>query len=131
MSFGCFFIQQVEPRPLNAIGKTAGKLLSILGTGTYYDVGAGLGSCGKMHHDNEMVVAVNHAQMKNGGNPNKNPRCGKKVKIVGKTKKAVEATIVDTCPGCAKGSLDMSPQLFKKVCGALTLGVCQIKWGFI
>ncbi|CEP19647.1 hypothetical protein [Parasitella parasitica] len=123
-------IQPAEARPLD-LAKTAQKLLSILGTATYYDVAAGVGSCGEMNSNDDMVVAVNHGQMKNGANPNKNPQCNKKVKIVGKTGKTVQARIVDTCPGCDHGCLDMSSALFKKVCGKLELGVCQIKWNFI
>jgi putative methionine-R-sulfoxide reductase with GAF domain len=58
-------IQQTESRPLN-LAKTAKKLLKILGKGTFYDVSVGTGSCGKVGDDKEMVVAVNHVQMKNG-----------------------------------------------------------------
>ncbi|KAI9472145.1 MAG: RlpA-like double-psi beta-barrel-protein domain-containing protein-containing protein [Benjaminiella poitrasii] len=138
--FVCFFlcivlslfynVQQVQARPLNLV-KAAGKLLSMLGTGTYYDVAAGYGSCGKMNSNDDMVVAVNYLQMENGANPNKNPHCDKSVKIIGKTGKAVVARIVDTCPGCSSGSLDMSSALFEKVCGDLALGVCQIRWDFV
>lgn len=104
--FLCVF-EQVESRPLD-LAKTASKLLSILGTGTYYDVSAGTGSCGQLNSDSDMVVAVSYKQMKNGANPNKNPRCNKKVKIIGKTGKPITATVVDTCPGCESGCLDMS-----------------------
>lgn len=100
-------IQPLECRPLN-LAKTAKKLLSILGTGTYYDVAAGVGSCGETNSNDDLVVAVNHGQMKNGANPNKNPYCNKNIKIVGKTGKSVQARIVDTCPGCDHGCLDMS-----------------------
>lgn len=31
------------------------------------------------------------------------------VSITGKTGKTVQARIIDTCPGCAEGCLDMSP----------------------
>lgn len=107
LSLVCCVFQPTEARPLN-LAKTAKKLLSILGTGTYYDVAAGVGSCGQTNSNDDMVVAVNHGQMKNGANPNNNPHCDKKVKIVGKTGKSMEARIVDTCPGCAHGCLDMS-----------------------
>ncbi|KAL0141047.1 RlpA-like double-psi beta-barrel-protein domain-containing protein-containing protein [Mucor lusitanicus] len=131
LSLVCCVFQPTEARPLN-LAKTAKKLLSILGTGTYYDVAAGVGSCGQTNSNDDMVVAVNHGQMKNGANPNKNKYCNKKVKIVGKTGKSVEARIVDTCPGCANGCLDMSSACnIQKVCGSLDLGVCQISWDFV
>lgn len=100
-------IRPSESRPLN-LTKAAKNLLSILGTGTYYDVAAGVGSCGETNSNDDMVVAVNHDQMKNGANPNKNPYCDKKINIIGKTGISVQARIVDTCPGCDSGSLDMS-----------------------
>ncbi|GAN10276.1 non-catalytic module family EXPN [Mucor ambiguus] len=130
LSLVCCVFQPTEARPLN-LAKAAKKLLSILGTGTYYDVAAGVGSCGQTNSNDDMVVAVNHGQMKNGANPNNNPHCNRKVKIVGKTGKSMEARIVDTCPGCENGCLDMSSALFEEVCGSLDLGVCQISWDFV
>ncbi|KAI8080812.1 RlpA-like double-psi beta-barrel-protein domain-containing protein-containing protein [Gilbertella persicaria] len=121
---------QVESLPLN-LAKTTKSLLSVIGTGTYYDVSVGLGSCGHQSSDSEMVVAVNHGQMNNGANPNNNPHCGKKVKIIGETGKTIMATVVDTCPGCSEGCLDMSIALFKKVCGDPSMGVCDISWDFV
>ncbi|OBZ89309.1 hypothetical protein A0J61_02654 [Choanephora cucurbitarum] len=142
-----------ESRPLN-LSKTAKNLLSILGRATFYDVSAGLGSCGRQSENSDMVVAVNHLQMDNvliGANPNKNPHCGRKVKIVGNTGKPVIAEIVDTCPGCSSGCLDMSSScmlnhiilkkqrtkvnivvlVFERVCGELSMGICPIKWDFV
>ncbi|KAI8643693.1 RlpA-like double-psi beta-barrel-protein domain-containing protein-containing protein [Parasitella parasitica] len=103
-----------------------GKLFS--GSGTYYQVGSG--SCGTYDTNSELVVAVNKAQMDNGSNPNNNPRCDKMVTITG-DKGTVTAKVVDTCPACANGALDMSPTTFKKVCGDLAEGVCNINWKFL
>ncbi|KAI8364498.1 RlpA-like double-psi beta-barrel-protein domain-containing protein-containing protein [Choanephora cucurbitarum] len=128
-AFLCLF-SQTESRPLN-LSKTAKNLLSILGRATFYDVSAGLGSCGRQSKNSDMVVAVNHLQMDNGANPNTNPHCGRKVKIVGNTGKPVVAEIVDTCPGCSSGCLDMSSSLFERVCGELSMGICPIKWDFV
>ncbi|KAI9354964.1 hypothetical protein BD770DRAFT_324325 [Pilaira anomala] len=104
--FSC--IQKTEARPLRLVQAATKTLLSILGQATYYDVESGLGSCGTQSSHDEPVVAVNYIQMKNGANPNKNPLCHKKVKINGPKGKEVMANIVDTCPGCNKGCLDMS-----------------------
>lgn len=61
-----FFQQSTEALPLH-LGNVATKLLlSILGKGTYYSVSAGVGSCGEVSSDSDMVVAVNHVQMNNG-----------------------------------------------------------------
>lgn len=49
------------------------------GDGTYYDVG--LGSCGFENINSQMVAALNAPQMQNRENPNKNPLCGKAIKV--------------------------------------------------
>jgi hypothetical protein len=51
--------------PLN-LGKAAKKLLSKLGIATYYDVEAGVGSCGLQSKHTQKVVAVNQSQLKYG-----------------------------------------------------------------
>ncbi|KAI8330864.1 hypothetical protein BC941DRAFT_325620, partial [Chlamydoabsidia padenii] len=99
------------------------------GEGTYYEV-PGVGSCGKPDTDDELVVAVNRDQMKNGANPNMNPECEKHVVIIGDQGKTATARVVDTCPTCKKGNLDLSPRVFKIVCGKLAKGRCKIKWHF-
>ncbi|KAI8889234.1 hypothetical protein K501DRAFT_171428 [Backusella circina FSU 941] len=101
---------------------------SYSGKGTFYNVG--LGSCGDLDTDDELVVAVNKAQMDNGANPNKNPKCEHMVSISG-TDGSVVARIVDACPSCAEGALDMSPTVFEKVCGELGKGTCGITWSFL
>ena len=68
---------------------------------THYDTD-GLGSCGWTNDGtSEFVVALSTDVMGNppGGNPNKHPNCGKKIKVHhdGKT---LEATVVDTCGAC-------------------------------
>ncbi|ORZ22581.1 RlpA-like double-psi beta-barrel-protein domain-containing protein-containing protein, partial [Absidia repens] len=99
------------------------------GIGTYYNV-LGIGSCGESDSDDEMVVAVNQPQMENGANPNQNPECDEHVEIEGEQGKKVTARIVDTCPGCDRQNLDMSPKVFQAVCGSLSKGNCKIKWNF-
>lgn len=104
------FINQTDALPLDPLhlGKTVKKLLSKVGIATYYDVEAGVGSCGLQSKHTQRVVAVNYAQMDNGANPNENPKCGQQVRIVGPDGDTYMADIVDTCPGCDTGCLDMS-----------------------
>ncbi|CAO3632092.1 unnamed protein product [Mucor hiemalis] len=108
---------------LNGVKGT--KLFS--GLGTFYEVGSG--SCGEFDTDSDLVVAVNKAQMANGANPNQNPYCDNMVYITG-DKGSTSAKVVDTCPACGDGALDMSPTVFEKVCGSLSIGVCTISWKF-
>ncbi|ORX45486.1 hypothetical protein DM01DRAFT_1294621 [Hesseltinella vesiculosa] len=90
---------------------------------------SGTGSCGTTI-SNTMIVALNQQQMNNGANSNKNPLCGKQVNIQYKGK-SVTATIVDTCPDCPQGALDVSPLVFQSL-ASLGVGVLQdVSWSFV
>ncbi|KAI8061188.1 RlpA-like double-psi beta-barrel-protein domain-containing protein-containing protein [Gongronella butleri] len=89
------------------------------GKATYYNTG--LGSCGKTNTDTQLVVALSASDMKKS-------YCGKKIKVMYHGK-SVLATVVDTCPGCASGSIDLSPAAFKAL-GNLAAGVLAVKWDF-
>jgi expansin (peptidoglycan-binding protein) len=94
------------------------------GRATYYAVG--LGACGGTNSDSEMVVALNTAQYGNTGV--RSSWCGKRITISngGNTQ---TATVVDACPTCSYGSLDMSPALFSALTnGNMGLGVFQMSW---
>lgn len=99
---------------------------SYSGDATYY--GTGLGSCGHDSKDTDLIVALNYRQMDNGANPNKNPLCGKKITAKGPSG-SVTVTIVDTCPGCAEGDLDLSPAAFSKIAN-MALGRVPVTWSF-
>lgn len=96
------------------------------GQATYYAVG--LGACGNTNSDSEMVVALNGAQYQ----ANNGAECGKSLSITNPANgKSASATVVDMCPGCASGSLDMSPTLFQQLAsGGLDEGVFPISWEF-
>lgn len=97
---------------------------------TYYAVG--MGSCGITSTEDEKVVAVSHEIMSayNGANPNKNPLCGTFITITGKDGNKYPAKIVDTCPGCDKGSLDLPEAYFNKITGNGDGRVGGIEWCF-
>ncbi|GMK56790.1 hypothetical protein CspeluHIS016_0306300 [Cutaneotrichosporon spelunceum] len=90
------------------------------GKATYYV--AGLGACGGYNTGADMIVALNAAQWDGGAH------CGKKIMITegGKT---AQATIVDLCPGCPFGGLDLSENLFS-VFHDHGKGVFQLSWNF-
>ncbi|KAJ1982151.1 hypothetical protein H4R35_000421 [Dimargaris xerosporica] len=96
---------------------------------TYYDVG--LGSCGQTTPEGEHVVALNAPDMTRdyNGNPNSNPLCNKKVRVA-TAKGEVVARIVDTCPGCKPGDLDLSPGAFEIVAD-LSAGRVPATWSFV
>ncbi|KAI9312401.1 hypothetical protein BX666DRAFT_1987111 [Dichotomocladium elegans] len=86
------------------------------------------GACGPKESSKSAIVALNHAQY---GNMNrKSKHCGKKILIKGPKGKTY-ARINDACPGCKKGSLDLTPVLFKKVAGNLDKGIAKISWTFV
>ncbi|KAF9928352.1 hypothetical protein FBU30_002433 [Linnemannia zychae] len=92
------------------------------GKGTWFTDSTG--SCGVPFDTNDMIVAMNAAQM--GGTA----QCGKTVKISygGKT---TTAKVVDTCPSqyCSSGSLDLSQAAFQEL-APLSVGVIDITWEF-
>jgi hypothetical protein len=97
---------------------------------TYYAVG--MGSCGLTSTEDEKVVAVSHEIMSayNGANPNANPLCGTYITITGKDGNKYPAKIVDTCPGCDKGSLDLPEAYFNKITNNGDGRVGGIEWCF-
>ncbi|KAL0957346.1 hypothetical protein HGRIS_014899 [Hohenbuehelia grisea] len=85
--------------------------------GTFYS--AGLGSCGVKNKDSDYIAAVSHLLYDafpgyEGGNPNNNPICGRKVRATYK-EKSVKVVITDRCEGCALTDLDFSPSAFSQL----------------
>ncbi|KAH8918407.1 hypothetical protein BT69DRAFT_1225450, partial [Atractiella rhizophila] len=77
---------------------------------TWWDVEDSELACGGYNKLTDFVVAMNFPQY---GNPNaRSVHCNKKVTITYQGK-STTATVRDACAGCAYGSLDMSPALFK------------------
>lgn len=97
---------------------------------TYYAVG--MGSCGITSTEDEKVVAVSHEIMSayNGANPNANPLCGTFITITGVDGNKYPAKIVDTCPGCDIGSLDLPQAYFNKITNNGDGRVKGIEWCF-
>ncbi|KDN51447.1 hypothetical protein K437DRAFT_267112 [Tilletiaria anomala UBC 951] len=99
---------------------------SYSGRATYYNVGKG--ACGWRNSNSQHVAALNRSQY---GNVNaKSSWCGKTIEIKNKRNgKVVSARIVDACPDCKHGSLDLSPSLFSQLNnGNMDDGVFPISW---
>ncbi|KAL7420112.1 hypothetical protein Q5752_005078 [Cryptotrichosporon argae] len=120
------FTSLVLALALGSATSTAAPLQRSTSTGqaTYYAVG--LGACGGTNSDSEAVVALNAAQYGSGA------YCGQTVIITDtETGNTASATIVDLCPGCGEGSLDLSPSLFSTLSnGNMDEGVFPISWTF-
>ncbi|KAL8276154.1 hypothetical protein RQP46_011448 [Phenoliferia psychrophenolica] len=97
---------------------------SYSGRGTYYNQGGVRGSCGTISTDKSLVIALSQTQSAGGSH------CGKMVKITNTANgKSVTAKVMDECPGCGWGSLDLSVAAFNKI-GKQSTGVLPIKWTF-
>ncbi|OAD00420.1 hypothetical protein MUCCIDRAFT_148187, partial [Mucor lusitanicus CBS 277.49] len=90
------------------------------GDGTFYN--PGLGSCGQDNSSDDLIAALN------GANPNHNPICGKYINVKG-PKGSVKVKIVDTCPPCVKGDVDLSPAAFGKIAD-FDAGRVKISWSW-
>ncbi|KAJ9118237.1 hypothetical protein QFC22_004144 [Naganishia vaughanmartiniae] len=92
---------------------------------TFYAIG--LGACGQYNHEPDFVVALNSAQY-GGGYPG--PECFKYITITGGSRNGYAvAQIVDECPTCPYGGLDMSIALFEKF-ASQDEGVASITWWY-
>jgi hypothetical protein len=91
----------------------------ISGSFTYYAVG--LGSCGTTNVPSDFIVALNAAQYSSS-------YCGVTITITCNGKTA-QATIMDECPGCGYGGLDLSQGLFEYF-GDISVGVLTGDWEF-
>ncbi|KAI0509372.1 RlpA-like double-psi beta-barrel-protein domain-containing protein-containing protein [Xylaria bambusicola] len=85
---------------------------------TYYQ--PGLGACGETSSDSETVVALSPTEY--DGN------CGKTITIT-KDGQTATAKVVDKCPSCASGAIDVSSTVFKSLAD-MSVGRTQVSWSF-
>ncbi|KAI9014495.1 RlpA-like double-psi beta-barrel-protein domain-containing protein-containing protein [Phycomyces nitens] len=96
------------------------------GDGTYYDPGVGYTACGTQFTAQDYVAALNHVDYGVYENPNESPVCGACIKVTGELG-TVKVTIQDMCPGCERGSLDLSPAAFSKI-DDISKGRVPVSW---
>jgi expansin (peptidoglycan-binding protein) len=103
-------------------GADAAPVTEYSGQATYYNAD-GTGACGFKATPNDLnVAAMNGSQYKKS-------LCGQCVLVTG-PKGMVKVRIVDLCPGCAQGDLDLSKQAFAAI-SPLSAGRIKIKWHFV
>jgi len=90
--------------------------------------GGSPGACALAPKNNNYFAALNYIQYGEYPNPNNSVVCGRCVKVVhGSNEVVVE--IVDKCPVCKSGDVDLSPTAFKDLFGGLEVGrVSNVKW---
>ena len=93
------------------------------GEGTYYNA-TGAGNCSfDPSPQNLMVAALNHVDYADSG------LCGAFIHVTG-PKGSVVVRIVDQCPECPAGDVDMSPQAFVLIADLIT-GRVPISWRIV
>jgi expansin (peptidoglycan-binding protein) len=100
-------------------GADAAPTVDYSGEATYY-AADGTGACGFKASPNDLnVAAMNKSQYGKSW-------CGQCVLVAG-PKGTVKVRIVDLCPGCAHGDLDLSEQAFTAI-ASLSAGRVKITW---
>ena len=94
-----------------------------MGDGTYY-AADGSGNCMFDKSPGDLDVAAMNAPQYAGS-----AVCGECVRVTG-PKGEVTVRIVDQCPGCKQGDLDLSPQAFDKI-GEHSAGRIPIHWTLV
>ncbi|KAL9555866.1 hypothetical protein MBANPS3_002148 [Mucor bainieri] len=81
---------------------------SYSGTATFYSVKkSGKPSCGNHADNDDMVAALSEHFMKD-------KYCGEKIKVKS-GHKSITVKVIDTCEGCGKHDIDLSPAAFEKL----------------
>lgn len=104
------------------IGPACGSPEKHMGDGTYY-AADGSGNCSFDPTGDLMVAAMNHADYAGSA------VCGACVHIVGPSGE-ITVRIVDQCPECLPGDIDLSPQAFMAIAD-LGLGRVDITWTYV
>ncbi|EJF58907.1 barwin-like endoglucanase [Dichomitus squalens] len=103
------------------------------GDATFYT--PGLGSCGFFNTEADFIVAVDIATIQSfpgaTANPNANPMCGRQMVVTGPDGKTVTVTVADTCPGCAPGSVDLTPTAFQQLASLDVGRLHGISWTLV
>jgi len=119
------FVEPVPP-PESTIVHSTSFTLSGEGEGTFYSPGVGLGACGAQNGDAEFVAALNIEQFGGYVNPADSPACGACINITG-PKGSINVKVVDKCPGCKHGDMDLSPVAFEQIAD-MAAGRVKIAW---
>ncbi|KAK9506989.1 hypothetical protein O3M35_008827 [Rhynocoris fuscipes] len=95
---------------------------------TYYNLG--MTACGRTYSNSDHVAALAFGHF-TAANPNNDPMCGRRVRIIDpSSKKQVEVTVVDKCQACKMNDIDVSPSVFQQL-KPLSAGRTHVKWQFV
>ena len=95
-----------------------------VGEATFYDFADGSGNCGfPATPDDLMVGAMNHSDYAESA------ACGACVRLTG-PQGTIDVRVVDRCPECAPGDIDLSPEAFAMI-APLEQGRVDIEWRYV
>ncbi|CAG8698492.1 27126_t:CDS:1, partial [Racocetra persica] len=103
ITFSSFSISENDP---NLINSSILRRSTYSGDGTFYAVG--LGACGYVNNDGQMVAALPAEQF---DHLTKKRACGSTA-VVHRGSRRIVVRIVDRCAGCKVGDIDLSPDAF-------------------
>lgn len=86
-------------------------------------------ACGTHSTENDLVAALNAPQFGDDVESDENPNCGRKAKIW-RGSKSVTVRIVDECPECKHGDLDLSPAAFNQLADP-DEGRVKVEWAWV
>lgn len=96
------------------------------GDGTFYNPGAGVGACEWANQDSELIAAISIADFGIHVPAASSPACGACLTVTGPNG-SVSVKVVDKCPGCKQGDVDLSPSAFQKI-ASLDAGRIKVTW---
>jgi expansin len=118
-------VSNVGVEEVNGSSKLSGLYTSTFtGQGTFYTPTA-LGNCSEEYPSNQLYAAMNKPQYNNSN------ACGSYIEVTRKgTTKKVIVKVLDQCPECPNGNVDLSKTAFLKL-GTAVEGRIPISWKYI
>jgi expansin (peptidoglycan-binding protein) len=116
---GCGACEDEKPKDDAALSQCLAARAPFAGEATYYSAD-GTGNCSFAADPTKMVAAINGPDYANAA------WCGACLEVTGPSGTVV-VRVVDQCPGCAKGDLDLSREAFERI-SPLSAGRVNISW---
>lgn len=104
---------------------------SATGVMTHYDTTGTKTACGGTYTNDDAIVAIPSSYFTNT-NRNKDPICGKRIRIFNPTTKvSVDVIVENECASCIDPNIDVTPPTFNKLTNNQDLGTVEVQWEFI
>ncbi|KAI0078594.1 hypothetical protein K474DRAFT_1706323 [Panus rudis PR-1116 ss-1] len=95
--------------------------VKLTGDATFFE--PGLGACGAFSSPNDLIVALSPSDYAGGSH------CFRHI-LVNWQGRTVDATVVDLCPSCNPGSIDLSPAAFQQLASLNAGRLTGVNWNF-